>query len=112
MGKPPSIFLPPPRFVVAGAGFVVAKHGNRSFSSRCGSADVLEELGFPVESDPRTVELCLAKVGIAFLYAPLFHPAMKHAMPVRKELGVRTIFNLLGPLTNPIRPHGSSRRGV
>jgi anthranilate phosphoribosyltransferase len=92
-------------FVVAGAGFVVAKHGNRSISSKCGSADVLEELGLPVEVDPRTVEYCLAKIGIAFLYAPLFHPAMKHAMPVRKELGVRTIFNLLGPLTNPVRPN-------
>jgi anthranilate phosphoribosyltransferase len=92
-------------FVVAGAGFIVAKHGNRSVSSHCGSADVLEELGIPVESDPRTVEYCLAKVGVAFLFAPAFHPAMKHAMPVRKELGVRTIFNLLGPLTNPLRPN-------
>ncbi len=91
--------------VVAGAGFVVAKHGNRSISSKCGSADVLEELGVRVEADARTAEYCLAKVGIAFLFAPTFHPAMKHAMPVRKELGVRTIFNLLGPLTNPVRPN-------
>jgi anthranilate phosphoribosyltransferase len=91
-------------FVVAGAGFVVAKHGNRSISSRCGSADVLEELGIPVDCDPRMVEFCLAKIGLAFLFAPTFHPAMKHAMPVRKELGVRTVFNLLGPLTNPVRP--------
>jgi anthranilate phosphoribosyltransferase len=92
-------------FVVAGAGFVVAKHGNRSISSKCGSADVLEELGVQVESDAASVEHCLRTAGIAFLYAPSFHPAMKHAMPVRKELGVRTIFNLLGPLTNPARPN-------
>ena len=92
-------------FVVAGAGFVVAKHGNRSISSRCGSADILEELGLWVEGDSRAVEYCLAKVGIAFLFAPVFHPAMRHAMPVRKELGVRTLFNLLGPLTNPVRPN-------
>jgi anthranilate phosphoribosyltransferase len=91
-------------FVVAGAGFIVAKHGNRSISSHCGSADLLEELGIPVESNARTVEMSLEKVGMAFLYAPAFHPAMKHAMPVRKELGVRTIFNLLGPLTNPLHP--------
>jgi anthranilate phosphoribosyltransferase len=92
-------------FVVAGAGFVVAKHGNRSISSRCGSADILEALDIPADVDARTVEYCLAKIGIAFLFAPLFHPAMKHAMPVRKELGVRTVFNLLGPLTNPVRPN-------
>ncbi len=91
-------------FVVAGAGFTVAKHGNRSISSRCGSADVLEALGIPVEIDARTAERCLKDVGIAFLFAPAYHPAMKHAMPVRKELGVRTIFNLLGPLTNPAKP--------
>lgn len=92
-------------FVVAGAGFVVAKHGNRSISSKCGSADVLEELGVRVDADSRTAEYCLAKVGIAFLFAPTFHPAMKHAMPVRKELGIRTIFNLLGPLSNPVKPN-------
>jgi anthranilate phosphoribosyltransferase len=92
-------------FVVAGAGFVVAKHGNRSISSKCGSADVLEELGIPVESDAALAEHCLRTAGMAFLFAPSFHPAMKHAMPVRKELGVRTIFNLLGPLTNPARPN-------
>src|SRR4051812_42118065 len=91
--------------VVAGAGFAVAKHGNRSISSHCGSADILEELGIRVDAGARTVEYCLAKVGLAFLFAPVFHPAMKHAMPVRKELGVRTIFNLLGPLTNPLRPN-------
>jgi anthranilate phosphoribosyltransferase len=91
-------------FVVAGAGFAVAKHGNRSISSKCGSADILEELGIKPESDPATARRCLETVGIAFLYAPSFHPAMKHAMPVRKELGIRTVFNLLGPLTNPARP--------
>ena len=91
-------------FVVAGAGYAVAKHGNRSVSSQCGSADVLEALGIPMESDPKRAEECLRKIGLAFLFAPAFHPAMKHAMPVRKELGVRTIFNLLGPLSNPARP--------
>jgi len=92
-------------FVVAGAGFTVAKHGNRSISSKCGSADILEAVGIPVESDAATVKDCLEKAGIAFLFAPAFHPAMKHAMPVRKELGVRTVFNLLGPLTNPLKPN-------
>ena len=91
-------------FVVAGAGYAVAKHGNRSVSSSCGSADVLEALGIPMESDAARAERCLEKIGLAFLFAPAFHPAMKHAMPVRKELGVRTIFNLLGPLSNPARP--------
>ncbi len=91
-------------FVVAGAGFSVAKHGNRSVSSQCGSADVLEELGIPVETSAAVAGRCLREAHIAFLFAPAFHPAMKHAMPVRRELGVRTIFNLLGPLTNPARP--------
>ncbi len=91
-------------FVVAGAGVAVAKHGNRSVSSACGSADVLEALGIPMESDAKRAEGCLQKIGLAFLFAPAFHPAMKHAMPVRKELGARTIFNILGPLTNPARP--------
>ncbi len=91
-------------FIVAGAGFTVAKHGNRSLSSRCGSADVLEAAGIAVQPGREAVERCLAEVGIAFLFAPDFHPAMRHAMPVRKELGVRTIFNVLGPLTNPAKP--------
>ena len=88
-------------FVAAGAGVVVAKHGNRSVSSKCGSADILKALGANIECDTKKVEACIAEVGIGFLFAPLLHGAMKHAMPVRKKLGVRTIFNILGPLTNP-----------
>lgn len=88
-------------FVVAGAGCVVAKHGNRSVSSRCGSADVLEALGVNVNMDVGRLESCLEEVGIAFLFAQNMHPAMKHAAAVRKTLGVETIFNILGPLTNP-----------
>jgi anthranilate phosphoribosyltransferase len=88
-------------FVVAGAGVSVAKHGNRAVSSKCGSADVLEALGVKIDLKPAEVEKCIAEIGIGFLFAPNFHPAMKYAAPVRKELGVRTIFNLLGPLTNP-----------
>ena len=91
-------------FVVAGAGYAVAKHGNRSVSSVCGSSDVVEALGIPLESDPKRVAECLQKIGLASLYAPAFHPSMKHVMPIRKELGTRTIFNLLGPLCNPARP--------
>lgn len=90
-------------FVVAGAGLAVAKHGNRAISSRCGSADVLDALGVRIDPPTAVVEECLNKVGIGFLFAPNFHPAMKHAMPVRRELGVRTVFNILGPLTNPAR---------
>jgi anthranilate phosphoribosyltransferase len=88
-------------FVVAGAGIPVAKHGNRAMSSRCGSADLLQELGVAIELSPEMAEKCLAEVGIAFLFAPLFHSAMKHAIGPRREIGVRTIFNLMGPLTNP-----------
>jgi anthranilate phosphoribosyltransferase len=87
--------------VVAASGVRVAKHGNRSVSSRCGSADVFEALGVHVTAPPDTVERCLAGAGIAFFFAPTFHPSMRHAAPTRKELGVRTAFNLLGPLTNP-----------
>ena len=88
--------------VLAGAGVRVAKHGNRSVSSRSGSADLFEAFGVNIEATPAVVEECLIKAGIAFCYAPTFHPSMKHAGPTRKELGVRTAFNLLGPLTNPV----------
>jgi anthranilate phosphoribosyltransferase len=92
-------------FVVAGAGLTVAKHGNRAVSSRSGSADVLKTLGVNIEADKTVVEKCLEEVGIGFLFAPLMHGAMKHAAGIRKELGFRTIFNLLGPLTNPAHAH-------
>jgi anthranilate phosphoribosyltransferase len=88
-------------FVVAGAGVRVAKHGNRSFSSQCGSADILEELGVQVSLGPERVAQAIREIGIGFLFAPLLHPAMKHAQPARVELKTRTVFNLLGPLTNP-----------
>jgi anthranilate phosphoribosyltransferase len=88
-------------FVVAGAGVPVAKHGNRSVSSRCGSADLLQALGVTIELSPEMAEKSLAEVGITFLFAPLFHSAMKFAVGPRREIGVRTIFNILGPLTNP-----------
>src|SRR5919197_2560445 len=88
-------------FVVAGAGRKVAKHGNRSVSSLCGSADVVEALGINLELTPQKVGRCVDEVGIGFLYAPLLHTAMKHVMPARREMGVRTVFNMLGPLTNP-----------
>ncbi len=91
-------------FVAAGAGVKVAKHGNRAMSSRCGSADVLEALGVRLDLQPAQVERCIREVGIGFLYAPLFHPAMKHAGAPRREVGVRTVFNVLGPLCNPAGP--------
>ncbi len=87
--------------VVAACGVEVAKHGNRSVSSACGSADLFEALGVDLTAPPATVERCLDSAGIAFFFAPTFHPAMRHAGPARRELGVRTAFNLLGPLTNP-----------
>ena len=88
-------------FVVAGAGLKVAKHGNRSVSSLCGSADVVETLGINLDLTPPKVARCIEEVGIGFLYAPLLHTAMKHVMPVRREMAIRTVFNMLGPLTNP-----------
>lgn len=88
-------------FVVAGAGIPVAKHGNRSVTSKSGSADVLEALGVNINLSPEKVEKLIESVGIGFMFAPLFHSAMKHAIGPRKELGIRTVFNLLGPLTNP-----------
>jgi anthranilate phosphoribosyltransferase len=87
--------------VLAACGVRVAKHGNRSVSSKCGSADLFEALGVRISADAVTVERCLDEAGIAFLFAPTFHPSMRHAGPTRKDLGVRTAFNLLGPLTNP-----------
>lgn len=91
-------------FVAAAGGVAVAKHGNRSVSSRCGSADVLEALGCPLLEEGSAVEEAVATVGFGFLFAPHFHRAMKNVAPVRKALGIRTIFNVLGPLTNPARP--------
>jgi anthranilate phosphoribosyltransferase len=88
-------------FVVAGAGAPVAKHGNRSVSSQSGSADVLESLGVKIDLSPDKVEKCLFETGFGFLFAPLFHPAMKYAIGPRREMGIRTIFNILGPITNP-----------
>jgi anthranilate phosphoribosyltransferase len=88
-------------FVVAGAGVRVAKHGNRSLSSRCGSADVLEELGVAIQQTPEQSARAIREIGVGFLFAPAIHSAMKHAQPVRAELKLRTAFNLLGPLTNP-----------
>lgn len=88
-------------FVIAGAGVAVAKHGNRSVTSQCGSADVLERFGLSLDTDPDALSGIIEKVGIGFMFAPLFHPAMKHAICARKEIGIRTVFNVLGPLTNP-----------
>lgn len=88
-------------FVVAAGGVIVAKHGNRSVSSRCGSADVLEALGIDIEAPPQVVAQHIDNLGIGFLFAPVFHASMKHAIGPRREIGIRTIFNILGPLTNP-----------
>ena len=88
-------------FVAAGAGITVAKHGNRSVSSKCGSADVLRELGINLDIPPEKISECLKKVGIAFLFAPKLHASMKYAIGPRRELGIRTFFNILGPMTNP-----------
>jgi len=93
-------------FVVAGAGVPVAKHGNRAVSSKCGSADVLAALGVNIDVGSEVMEDCLREVGIGFLFAPKLHPAMKHAIGPRREIGVRTIFNMLGPLTNPAGAKG------
>lgn len=95
--------------VCAGAGARVAKHGNRAASSKCGSADVLEALGVKIDLPPGAVATCLAEAGIGFCYAPMFHPAMRHAAAPRRELGVATIFNFLGPLTNPA---GATRQAL
>jgi len=88
-------------FVVAGAGIKVAKHGNRAITSKSGSADVLEALGVKIDIEPKKVEDCINKTGIGFMFAPLYHRAMKNVMPIRREIGVRTVFNMLGPLANP-----------
>jgi anthranilate phosphoribosyltransferase len=88
-------------FVAAGAGVPIAKHGNRAVSSQCGSADVLRALGVNVEATPHVASRCLDEVGIGFLFAPTLHPAMRYAIGPRRELGLRTVFNILGPLTNP-----------
>ena len=88
-------------FVAAGAELKVAKHGNRAASGSCGSADVLEALGVQIELSPEAVAQCVNEVGVGFMFAPAFHPAMRYAGPVRREIGIRTVFNILGPLTNP-----------
>lgn len=88
-------------FVASGAGVTMAKHGNRSVTSKCGSADVLEEVGVNLNAPPSTVEKAIEQIGIGFMFAPSFHPAMKNAIIPRREIGIRTVFNILGPLTNP-----------
>src|SRR6195952_4702775 len=91
-------------FIVAGAGYMVAKHGNYGVSSGCGSSNVMEFLGYQFTSDMDTLKRNIDEAGICFLHAPMFHPAMKTVAPIRKELGVKTFFNMLGPLVNPARP--------
>lgn len=93
-------------FATAGAGVAVAKHGNRSATSQCGSADVLEQLGVNINASPQLVGRCIDEIGIGFLFARTLHGAMKHVAPVRAELGIRTVFNILGPLTNPAKADG------
>ncbi len=93
-------------FLVAGAGIPIAKHGNRAITSKCGSADVLEELGVNLNLPFEKIQEGIEKIDIGFMFAPLHHSAMKHVMPVRRELGVRTVFNILGPLTNPANAQG------
>ena len=88
-------------FVIAGAGVAVAKHGNRSVTSKSGSADVLEKLGLNLNLEPKEIQSIIEKVGVGFMFAPAFHPAMKYAAEPRREIGIRTVFNMLGPLTNP-----------
>ncbi|MCX5748831.1 MAG: anthranilate phosphoribosyltransferase [Candidatus Saganbacteria bacterium] len=93
-------------FIASGAGVVVAKHGNRAVSSRCGSADLLEALGIKINIAPEQVRDCIDEVGIGFIFAPVFHEAMKFAAPARKEIGIRTVFNILGPVSNPANTKG------
>lgn len=93
-------------FVAAGAGVKIAKHGNRAVSSKCGSADLLEELGIKIDLPPEKVAECIDTIGIGFIFAPAFHQAMKFAAPTRKEIGIRTIFNILGPVSNPANTKG------
>ncbi|MDI6730329.1 MAG: anthranilate phosphoribosyltransferase [Candidatus Altarchaeum sp.] len=93
-------------FVVAGTGIKVAKHGNRAFTSKSGSADVLEALNVKIDLEPKITEICINKIGLGFMFAPLYHKSMKNVMPVRKEIGVRTVFNMLGPLANPANVKG------
>ncbi len=88
-------------FVAAGAGARVAKHGNRAMTSQCGSADVLEALGAKIDLSPEQVKQCIERAGVGFMFAQAFHPAMKYVAPLRREIGIRTVFNMLGPLTNP-----------
>ncbi len=95
-------------FVLAGAGLRIAKHGNRSISSKCGSADVLESLGVNIQLTARQIETQLDTFGLAFIFAPMAHPAMKNVMPIRKNLGIPTIFNIIGPLVNPLNLEGQS----
>ena len=93
-------------FVASGAGVVIAKHGNRAVSSKCGSADLLESLGVKIDIDNNKVGRCIDEVGIGFIFAPAFHKAMKFAAPTRKEIGIRTVFNILGPVSNPANTKG------